>query len=69
MAIASLNVNGVRGRLDEVELLLNNLGIHFLTLNETKLDKNSSKGVIGNSGLPAVPPCLDMQRRRSVSSR
>ena len=56
LAIASLNVNGFRGCLDEVKLLLSNLGIHFLALNETKLDKKSPKGVIGNSGLPAVPP-------------
>ena len=56
LAIASLNINGLRGCPDEVKLLLSNLGIHFLALNETKLDKKSPKGGIGNSGLPAVPP-------------
>ena len=56
LAIASLNVNGLRGRLDGVKLLLSNLGIHFLAVNETKFDKKCPKGVIGNSGLPAVPP-------------
>ena len=40
MAIASLKVNGLRNHLDEVQLLINNLGIHFLALNETKLDPN-----------------------------
>ena len=40
MAIASLKVNGLRSHLDEVQLLINNLGIHFLALNETKLDPN-----------------------------
>ena len=39
MAIASLNVNGLRSHLDEVKLLLKNLGIHILALNETKLDR------------------------------
>ena len=56
LAIASLNVNELLGCLDEVELLLNNLGIHFLALNEAKLDKKSPKGLIGNSTLPTVPP-------------
>ena len=40
MAIASLNVNGLRSHLDEIQLLINNLGIHILALNETKLDPN-----------------------------
>ena len=40
MAIASQNVNGLRSHLDEVRLLTNNLGIHILALNETKLDPN-----------------------------
>ena len=35
---------------------LNKLGIHFLTLNKTKLDKKSPKGVIGSSGLPTGLP-------------
>ena len=50
MSIASLNVNSLRGLYDEVQLLLRNfgmsvgilvsenLGIHVLALNETKLD-------------------------------
>ena len=43
LAIASLSVNGLRGCLDEVKLLLSNLGIHFLALNETKLDRKVPK--------------------------
>ena len=43
LEIASFNVNGLRGCLDEVELLLSNLGIHFLALNETKLDEKIPK--------------------------
>ena len=38
MAIASLNVNGLRSHLDEIKLVLNDFGIHILALNETKLD-------------------------------
>ena len=43
MAIASLNVNGLRGRLGEVELLLIDLCIHVLALNETRLDRKVPK--------------------------
>ena len=39
MVIASLNVNSLRSHLDEVQLLIRNLGIHILALNETKLDR------------------------------
>ena len=45
MAIASLNVNGLRSHLDEVQLLVRNLGIHILALNETKLDRSVPKEV------------------------
>lgn len=38
MAIASLNINGLRSHHDEIKLLLNDQGIHILALNETKLD-------------------------------
>ena len=43
MAIASLNINGLRSHLDEVQLLNRSLGIHILALNETKLDPNYPK--------------------------
>ena len=38
MAIASLNVNGLRRHFDEVQCMLVDLDIHILALNETKLD-------------------------------
>ena len=37
MAIASLNVNGLRRHFDEVQCMLVDLDIHILALNETKL--------------------------------
>ena len=43
MAIASLNINGLRSHLDEVQLLIRSLGIHILALNETKLDPHYPK--------------------------
>ena len=43
MAIASLNINGLRSHLDEVQFLIKNLGIHVLALNETKLDSDFPK--------------------------
>ena len=43
MAIASLNINGLRSHRDEVQLLIRSLGIHILTLNETKLDPHYPK--------------------------
>ena len=50
MVIASLNVNGIRSHLDEVQLLLNNLGIHILALNETKLDSSIAKELTDIAG-------------------
>ena len=50
MAIASLNVNGLRGNLDEIQVLINNLGIHILALNETKLDRNYPKELTSIAG-------------------
>ena len=38
MAIASLNVNGLRRHFDEVQCMLVDLDINILALNETKLD-------------------------------
>ena len=38
--MASLNVNGLRTRLDELKLLINDLNIDILALNETKLDSS-----------------------------
>ena len=42
MIIASLNVNSLLSHHDEIALLVKEQGIHFLALNETKIDKNCS---------------------------
>ena len=44
MAIASLNVNGLRSHLDKVKILMTDLGIHILALNETKLELTNVAG-------------------------
>ena len=43
IAIASLNITGLRSHRDKVQLLIRSLGIHILALNETKLDPNCPK--------------------------
>ena len=43
MAIASLNINGLRSYLDEVQPMMKRLRIHILALNETKLDSSIPK--------------------------
>ena len=50
MAIASLNINGLRSHLDEVQLMMKRLGIHILALNETKLDSSIPKELTKVSG-------------------
>ena len=50
MAIASLNINGLRSHLDEVQLLIRDLGIQILALNETKLDPEFPKELTGVAG-------------------
>ena len=50
MAIASLNVNGLRRNLDEIQVLIKNLGLHILALNETKLDPNFPKELTSIAG-------------------
>ena len=50
MAIESLNTNGLRNHLDEIEFLLNGKGIHILALNETKLDGSIPKELTEISG-------------------
>ena len=47
MAIASLNISGLRSHLDEVQLLMRDLGIQILALNETKLDPGYPKELVG----------------------
>ena len=50
MAIASLNVNGLCTNLDEVNILIADLGIHILALNETKLAPNYPKELTDVAG-------------------
>ena len=38
MSIASLNVNGIRSHLDEIQLLMNTLEVDIMAINETKID-------------------------------
>ncbi len=50
MAYASLNINGLQSHLDEVQLLLGDLGIHILALNETKLNSEFPKEISNVAG-------------------
>ena len=50
MAIASHNVNGLRSHLDEVKILMADLGIHILALNETKLAPDYPKELTNVAG-------------------
>ena len=50
MVIASMNVNSLLPHLDEIELLLKDNGIHFLSLNETKIDDTLSDNLFKIEG-------------------
>ena len=50
MAIAALNINGLRYHHDEIKFLLNDKRIHILALNETKLDGSIPKELKEISG-------------------
>ena len=50
MTIASINVNSLLLHIDEVRMLVNELGIHILALNETKLDKSIDDSLVGIEG-------------------
>ena len=50
MAIASLNINGLRSHVDEVQLSIMDLGIQILALNETKLDPEFPKELTSVAG-------------------
>ena len=61
MAIASLNVNGIRSHLDEVKLMMKRLGIHILGLNESKLDNSVPKEltkVLGTNKFALIGPVM-----------
>ena len=48
--MASLNVNGLRGHLDQVKILMNDMGIDILALNETKLDSSINQNITEIAG-------------------
>ena len=50
MTIASLNVNNLLLHIDEIRMLVNELGIHILAFNETKLDKSIDDSLVGIEG-------------------
>ena len=50
MVIASLNVNSLLSHHDEIALLIKEHGIHFLALNETKIDESCSNELLQIEG-------------------
>ena len=50
IVVASLNVNSQMLHIDEIHLLIKELGIHILAINETKIDKNVHDDVVSIDG-------------------
>ena len=50
IVIASLNVNSLMLHIDEIRLLINDLGIHILAINETKIDENVHDDLVSIDG-------------------
>ena len=50
LTLASLNVDGPRGYLDEIKVLMNDMKIDILALNETKLDSSINQQITDISG-------------------
>ncbi len=50
MIIASLNANSLLSHYDEIASLIKEQGIHFLALNETKIDENCSSELLQIDG-------------------
>ncbi len=50
MTIASLNVNSLLLHVDEIRMLLNELGIHILAINETKLANTINDNLVNIDG-------------------
>ena len=50
MVVASLNVNSLMLHIDEIRLLIKELGIHILAINETKIDKNVHDDLVSIEG-------------------
>ena len=62
MLIASLNINGLRCHSEEIQLLLEDLRIHVMALNETKVDPEYP-GELTN-----IPGFEHKQRKRTCRS-
>ena len=54
MVIASLNVNSLLLHVDEIRMLVKELGIHILALNETKLDKSIDDSLVNIEGYTII---------------
>ena len=50
ITIASLNVNSLLLHIDEIRMLVNELGIHILAINETKLDNSIDDSLVSIAG-------------------
>ena len=50
IVVASLNVNSLMLHIDEIRLLIKELGIHILAINETKIDKNVHDDLVSIDG-------------------
>ena len=50
MAISSFNVNSLLRHIDEIRLLINDLGIHILAVNETKIDDKIDNDLVSIEG-------------------
>ena len=59
--MASLNINGLRNHIDEIELLLNELKIDILALNETKLNESINCQITDIAGFKQIR--LDWSRQ------
>ena len=50
MVLGSLNINSLLPHVDEIQTVLKERGIHFLALNETKLDDTCSDAILNIEG-------------------
>ena len=50
MPIASINVNSLLRHIDLIRLLINDLGIHILAVNETKIDDKVDNNLVSIEG-------------------
>eukprot|EP00794_Sanderia_malayensis_P005200 gene5201-5855_t len=50
VVVATLNVNSLLHHIDEIRLIIKDLGIHILAINETKLDGSIADDLVGVQG-------------------